>query len=79
MMLFLCYCPLSVSTAVQVNALTTQVYAGLFTSGGLAFYTRSYKKNLFGDFVLRIDFDIESQEFVVVMPPASFKSIGEPE
>lgn len=31
------------------------------------------------NFVLRIDFDVEKEAFIVTMPPSSFKSLGEPE
>lgn len=76
---FLLYCPLPFAASLNANALASHVYGGMVTAGGLTFLTRRFKKRLADDFVLRIDFDPLKEEFVIVMPPASFKSLGEPE
>lgn len=77
--IFVFYCPLPFAATLSAKALASQVYGGLATSAALAFLTRSFKKRLADDFVLRIDFDPQTETFVVTMPPSSFSSLGEPE
>ena len=40
--------------------------------------TRHFKQKYVKDFVLRIDFAIDSESFIVTVPPSSFKMLGEP-
>ena len=45
----------------------------------MSLLTRYFKKKYVKDFVLRIDFDIDSESFVITVPPSSFKMLGEPQ
>ena len=61
------------------SMVATQTYGGVAGSALIAYMIRRYKLKLANDFVLRIDFDVNKECFKVLMPPASWKNMGEPE
>lgn len=58
--------------------LENNLYAGTFGSGIFALCVRIFKQRLARDFVLRIDFDVKAELFVITMPPTNFTALGEP-
>ena len=60
-LVFFLHVPLILSSSVKLATLTTQLYAGTVGSGVIAMLARMYKQRLAGEFVLRIDFDVETE------------------
>lgn len=58
--------------------MSTNIYGGTLGSLLLALFARTYKQRLAKEFVLRIDFDVASENFIVLMPPTNVLAFGEP-
>ena len=79
-LLFFLHLPLLLMSSVGLTATVhAQLYGGTFGSAIFAMLMRAFKKRIARDFVLRIDFDVNEEVFIVTIPPSSFTQLGEPE
>ena len=72
-LVFLCHVPLLGFSSVFASSLKFNLLGGFGASSFLVYVSRYYKMKVIQDFVLRIDFDVNSESFIVIMPPNSFK------
>jgi len=77
-LIFVLYLPLWTLNSVKMVGLGANLYGGTFGSAFVALSFRLFKQRLARDFVLRIDFDVQAEAFVITMPPPNFTSLGEP-
>ena len=71
--------PFWLSPKVWMAGLATNLYGGTLGSGVLCLAMRVFKQKLARDFVLRIEFDVHSEKFKVIMPPQNFLAMGNPD
>ena len=77
-LIFGLHLPLWFMSSVKMTGLVANLYGGTFGAGILALCLRIFKQRLARDFVLRIDFDVKAEVFVITMPPTNFTALGEP-
>ena len=65
--------PLFLSPAISTFAFKSQLFGGIGVTSALSLFSRYYKRLLTRDFVLRIDFDVDLESFIVIVPPSSFR------